>query len=96
MLFVLFRGRVPQVARRPRRETVLLELWGVHNGEKVVSTTASFDTGLRERIDEDTVWHGSGWLTDDDELVTFVGRRTKVVLDARNRTHVYHEGRRAW
>jgi hypothetical protein len=57
---------------------------------------AHFDTGLREQISPNHVWHGSAWITADGTLRIHGGPNLAVEVDADGETAVYYDGRRSW
>jgi hypothetical protein len=59
------------------------------------TTLATFDIGIRTRIDENTVYHGSGWYNADGSLKLNIGPRTSYTVRD-GRTTVWHDGRKAW
>jgi len=53
------------------------------------------DLGIRERIDEQTVYHGSAWYRENGELQFNIGPDTSYTLSDGGLS-VYHGGRKAW
>lgn len=39
-----------------------------------MSAVCYFDTGKREKVGENAIWHGNGWCTDEDEVVVNIAR----------------------
>jgi len=56
----------------------------------------SFDTGLREQIDENTTWHGHGWFNADGSIRFPVGPDTSMLVENTGSVKVYHERERVW
>jgi len=57
---------------------------------------AYFDTGQREQVGENTIWHGNGWIYDDGTLRLPVGPEVHAVIRPSGRADVYEGGERAW
>ena len=48
-----------------------------------------FDTGLREQLDEDTIWHGMGWVTPDATVRLPIDPEHYVIIYPDGKTRFY-------
>jgi len=53
-----------------------------------------FDTGLREHIYDDVVWHGSGFIYSDGKIRYPISRGTDMLIETDGSVSVYHNGER--
>jgi len=57
---------------------------------------ASFDTGTRTEIDEQTTHHGSGWEAEDGSTVLCPSPDLKLVIGSEGELSVWYNRERVW
>ena len=50
-----------------------------------------FDTGLREQLDDNTIWHGMGWVTETGAVRLPIDRENSVWINPDGTTRFYND-----